>query len=279
MSNKYNIIRIINDKVIKTGPIDKMKAEYLMYCFINKNSILQTNFPILYNFIEENDNATIEIQYINGLTFYEKHKKQLLLKSDIKDILSLLSLFHSQSYEIIINESNIKTHYYEKLNKRFADIQQYPFNDLSTVKVKIFKLLDKYLENSKITISSFIHGDLWFSNILIDFEGTIKCIDPRGIINDIYTTNGDILYDYAKLYQSFLGFDYAVYGDKIDYNYLNKMRTIFEEELQEKNINLTILKYITTVLMSGSIYFLDSFEKKERVWNLIKQILDEITLE
>ena len=59
MSNKYNNIRIINDKVIKTGPNDKIKAEYLMYSFINKNSILQKNFPILYNFIEENDKATI----------------------------------------------------------------------------------------------------------------------------------------------------------------------------------------------------------------------------
>ena len=279
MSNKYNNIRIINDKVIKTGPNDKIKAEYLMYSFINKNSILQKNFPILYNFIEENDKATIEIEYIRGVTLYERHKQQLLEKKEIENILNLVSLFHSQIFEIIINEENIKTHYYEKLNKRFADIKQYPFNDLIQIKVKIFKLLDKYLEYSKINISSFIHGDLWFSNILVDLNGIIKCIDPRGAINETNTTNGDTLYDYAKLYQSILGFDYAVYGEKIEYTYLNKMRAIFEDEVQKRNINLDVLKYITIVLMSGSIYFLDSFEKKERVWNLIKQTIDEITLE
>lgn len=279
MSNKYNNIRIINDKLIKTGPIDTIKAEYVMYSFINKNSILQQNFPILYNFIEENDKATIEIEYIRGITLYERHKQQLLVKKDIENILNLVSLFHSQTFEIIINEENIKTHYYEKLNKRFAEIDQYPFNDLSNIKVKILKLLNKYLEYNKINISSFIHGDLWFNNILIDYKGHIKCIDTRGMINNIYTSNGDTLYDYAKLYQSILGFDYAVYGDKIEYTYLNKIRTIFEEEVQKRNINLTILKYITIVLMAGSIYFLDCFEKKERVWNLIKKILDEITLE
>lgn len=279
MSNKYNNIRIINDKLIKTGPIDTIKAEYVMYSFINKNSILQQNFPILYNFIEENDKATIEIEYIRGITLYERHKQQLLVKKDIENILNLVSLFHSQTFEIIINEENIKTHYYEKLNKRFAEIDQYPFNDLSNIKVKILKLLNKYLEYNKINISSFIHGDLWFNNILIDYKGHIKCIDTRGMINNIYTSNGDTLYDYAKLYQSILGFDYAVYGDKIEYTYLNKIRTIFEEEVQKRNINLTILKHITIVLMAGSIYFLDCFEKKERVWNLIKKILDEITLE
>lgn len=279
MSNKYNNIRIINDKLIKTGPIDTIKAEYVMYSFINKNSILQQNFPILYNFIEENDKATIEIEYIRGITLYERHKQQLLVKKDIENILNLVSLFHSQTFEIIINEENIKTHYYEKLNKRFAEIDQYPFNDLSNIKVKILKLLNKYLEYNKINISSFIHGDLWFNNILIDYKGHIKCIDTRGMINNIYTSNGDTLYDYAKLYQSILGFDIAVYGDKIEYTYLNKIRSIFEEEVQKRNINLTILKYITIVLMAGSIYFLDCFEKKERVWNLIKKILDEITLE
>ena len=279
MSNKYNNIIIINDKVIKTGPINKIKSEYLMYSFINKNFILRNKFPAFYTFTENNDKGTIEIEYIVGKTFYEKHKEQDLLESDIKNILDLLSLFHSQSFEIIISESSIKTHYYEKLNKRFADIEQYPFNDLSQIKVKIFKLLDKYLEYSKINISSFIHGDLWFSNILVDLKGTIKCIDPRGAINETNTTNGDTLYDYAKLYQSILGFDYAVYGEKIEYTYLNKMRAIFEDEVQKKNIKLDVLKYITIVLMSGSIYFLDSFEKKERVWNLIKQTLDEITLE
>ncbi len=39
------------------------------------------------------------------------------------------------------------------------------------------------------------------------YDDQIKIFDPRGSVMDIYTTNGDRYYDYAKLYQSIIGFD------------------------------------------------------------------------
>jgi predicted unusual protein kinase regulating ubiquinone biosynthesis (AarF/ABC1/UbiB family) len=279
MSNKYNNINIINNTIKKTGLISKIRAEYLMYILVSTNIGIQDNFPKIYTYREENERAILEMEYIEGITLYEKHKNQLINADDIKKILKLVSLFHSQTYTISVNEENIKHHYADKLYKRFLEKEQYPFNDFDIIKEKVLLCLNKYLVNNTFTISSFIHGDLWFSNILIDSKGNIKCIDPRGMINDINTSNGDILYDYAKLYQSVLGFDYAVYGESYNLDYLNKICIIFEEEVTKLNINIPMLKKITAILIAGSIYFLDSFEKKKRVWNLLKQILNEITLE
>ena len=116
------------------------------------------------------------------------------------------------------------------------------------------------LETYKINIVSFIHGDLWFSNIIIN-GNIIKVIDMRGMIGNIYTTNGDKMYDYAKLYQSILGFDYIIYGDTINEMHLSKTCILFEDELKKRNIDITHIKYMTLILMAGSIYFIDDFEK------------------
>ena len=273
-SNRLNKISFKENKVIKEGPSNKLKAEYLMYKLVSGDNTLQQFFPYIYSYIEKENTSIIELHYIEGVTLYNKYKNCILIKEDLINILDMVELFHNKIYEITINEDDIKNYYYDKLYSRITDKIQYPFDDLIQVKEKLFILLEKMLETYKINIVPFIHGDLWFSNIIIN-GNIIKVIDVRGMIGKIYTTNGDKIYDYAKLYQSILGFDYIIYGDKINEMYLSKTCILFEDELKKRNIDITHIKYMTLILMAGSIYFIDDFKKKLTVWNLIKKIMHE----
>ena len=83
---------------------------------------------------------------------------------------------------------------------------------------ELFKKLSEY-ENKKQGKLGVIHGDPVFSNILIDKFGKIKLIDPRGVVGDKTTIYGDIFYDYAKVYQSLLGYDEVMQNKSVSNEY------------------------------------------------------------
>ena len=167
-SNRLNKISFKENKVIKEGPSNKLKAEYLMYKLVSGDNTLQQFFPYIYSYLEKENTSIIELHYIEGVTLYNKYKNCILIKEDLINILDMVELFHNKIYEITINEDDIKNYYYDKLYSRITDKIQYPFDDLIQVKEKLFILLEKMLETYKINIVPFIHGDLWFSNIIIN---------------------------------------------------------------------------------------------------------------
>lgn len=62
---------------------------------------------------------------------------------------------------------------------------------------------------------SVVHGDFCFSNILYDFRlQAIRCIDPRGHVENEVTMYGDTRYDLAKLCHSIIGgYDHIIAGN------------------------------------------------------------------
>ena len=65
-------------------------------------------------------------------------------------------------------------------------------------------------------IKKVIHGDPVFTNILINQFGKIKLLDMRGKQGDEITIYGDWLYDWAKIYQSIIGYDEILLSKFID---------------------------------------------------------------
>ncbi|MEZ9563361.1 capsular biosynthesis protein, partial [Vibrio splendidus] len=85
-------------------------------------------------------------------------------------------------------------------------------------KATISDLIQKSQDNlpSDQKISTVMHGDFCFSNILYDFRtARIKVIDPRGISpSGEVSIYGDYLYDVAKLSHSILGmYDWIIAGN------------------------------------------------------------------
>lgn len=145
------------------------------------------------------------------------------------------------------------------------------FNHLDLRKIlseqNINLLLSKIeLENSRF--SGVLHGDMCATNIFWDgISETIKTVDPRGDSSGISTgIHGDIRYDIAKLYQSFvLGYDFVLSGigkraDAVEN--INKISSLkfskidFEALFQTMlfdplDIDQTEIAAISTLLMMG----------------------------
>ena len=145
-----------------------------------------------------------EIENINGITVSQLFLNEELTIHQFDNILGTLKRIHN-SYSFH-NNINIYENYVNKLKKR---LEMYDYSKYNNYK-KIFDYLIENLtiyENKKLGQISVIHGDSVFSNILINNFGKIKCIDMRGKQNDVLTIHGDKMYDYAKIYQSIIGYD------------------------------------------------------------------------
>ena len=92
----------------------------------------------------------------------------------------------------------------------------------------------------------------------------------KGQVYNELTINGDIYYDYGKLYQSILGYDLIINNKNINTEYLKKMKDYFLEKCQEKGLNEEYLFCVTKSLIFGTFHFLSPNVSKSQVWNMLK---------
>jgi capsule biosynthesis phosphatase len=283
-NNKYNSIELENDVIKKTGLSKFLDGEIYYYKYLscitngNKNDIKRF-FPEYYNsYINDNGTSSLIIENINGIPFYSLYKNQMITENHLNELFMIIKKLHDyqckDNNQTPINSFDIINNYSKKLRERFKIKDDYPFEDSSEIQNEILKKLDDYYNSQKnlFEISDFIHGDLWFSNIIIDYSNNIKLIDMKGKVYNTFNTGGHIYYDYGKLYQSFLGFDEIIYGDTIDITYKNKMKTYFENYVEKNGINLNYLKIITLSLIIGTFHFISNENTKKNLWNWIKTI-------
>jgi hypothetical protein len=119
-----------------------------------------------------------------------------------------------------------------------------------------------------------IHGDFWFSNIIYTYDEKYVLIDMKGQVDDILTINGDIYYDYGKMFQSILGYDIILYNESIDNNYILSMKNYFIKKCTDIGLNINFLRYVTKGLIFGTFYFMENVNQKTKnnIWELIKHI-------
>lgn len=102
-----------------------------------------------------------------------------------------------------------------KATRDFNLSEKWVFNDALSVSIEqILVESEKHLPSRK-KLSTLMHGDFCFSNILYDFRANrIKTIDPRGVTpSGEITIYGDTRYDLAKLSHSILGmYDWIIAG-------------------------------------------------------------------
>jgi molybdopterin-guanine dinucleotide biosynthesis protein A len=119
---------------------------------------------------------------------------------------------------------NINSLYDEKLWQRlnsYCQIQNMDIAQTWNLNGQILPSLEEVAKNclAKIKLSnsrvSVVHGDFCFSNILYDFRlQAVRCIDPRGHLEDNITMYGDARYDLAKLCHSIIGgYDHIIAGN------------------------------------------------------------------
>ena len=266
-NNKYNTIKKIENIIKKTGPYQYLKGELYFYQEIPQK--IMQYFPKLYDFNKIDNNLEISINYIEGIPLYFLYKNKLITEKNIDDLFNILDIIHkTDSIPITISIENIKNNYFKKLKDRFNK-NDYYFEDADI----IFKDILDNLENTFYPIIvSVIHGDFWFSNIIMEYNDSYKFVDMKGQVDNILTLNGDMYYDYGKLYQSILGYDLVLNNCILDTEYLLKIKNYFLEKCKFKGLNLDYLNTVTKSLIFGVFHSIDSSETKDRIWKFLKNI-------
>jgi hypothetical protein len=116
-----------------------------------------------------------------------------------------------------------------------------------------------------------IHGDAVFGNIIMENNNQIKFVDVRGFDNGARTCFGHPLYDYAKIYQSLIGYDEILLDKKIKISYKSALTKFFESQFDVKELNK--IKTITASLLFSMIPLHHEVEKFEKYIKLGKKLL------
>jgi capsule biosynthesis phosphatase len=267
-TNKYNTIEIKKNRIVKRGPAEFLSGEIYFYESMTTNTQISHYFPMFYGATKGPGALwSLTIENIPSIPLYKLYLHQMLTEHHIRDIFDCMDTIHTIPAELVSREDMI-ANYTDKLRKRFQNTGDYPFEDAAEIQRICLEGLTTYIPQGV----GYIHGDLWFSNILVDFKNRLKFIDMKGRVNGHYTTGGDRLYDYCKLYQSFLGYDAILYGDIIPEEYRSRMEDIYITELHQRQIDIEDVKRITFSLIIGTFHAIQEYETKVRVWAWMKNV-------
>ena len=94
----------------------------------------------------------------------------------------------------------------------------------------------------------------------------------RGKVGDVLSIEGDMYYDYAKIYQSIIGYDYILNDIEMDNVYMNQFLVEFESHFNKDEFKY--IKLITSSLLFSLIpLHSDTPEKFNKYFTLIKHLL------
>ena len=257
-TTKSRIFNDVNFTETKVTKISNNSGE--SYYYNNIPERVKHLFPVIHS-IEDN---TITMENIDGVSYSHLLINEQLKENDIDLLMTTINKLHE--IKSSTNFSDMYSVYASKLKTRYDEHRKL-YNDLKLNDTynKLLNDLTIY-ENNNEGIKCVIHGDPVFTNV-IKTESGIKFIDMRGKTtkNTIY---GDLHYDYAKIHQSLMGYDFILNNIEINDNYLSGLRNCFFRKCNVKNINL----------LTASLYFsllpLHEYDKDkfDRYINIIEDL-------
>lgn len=211
-TNNQNTLTRIGDRVIKCGPA--LDGEIYFY-----RTIRHPLFPALY----ESTPTSLTIEYIEGPTVSAMFRTKRLQYDTLKIIVASARLLHNEPAHDTHTPTPdmVYDNIMGNLDRHYANAPA--VYDTLPHATQLFEhlrtLLRAYVNSPELRIVNVIHGDLWFENILFTDSKDVKFIDMRGKAGPLHTVKGDPTLDFAKLYQSILGFDYTLYDEAYDPEY------------------------------------------------------------
>ncbi|HTZ42009.1 MAG TPA: sugar phosphate nucleotidyltransferase [Candidatus Omnitrophota bacterium] len=267
---KFNRLEVGKDSIKKISEDSSISGE--IYYYRNIPDEIKRFFP---KFITTDEKSYYEIERIYGLNFSDLYTNDLLTFNDLKNLFGVLREIHSIKRG---DDIDIYENYAEKIKKR---AEKYDYSRFEK-NAEIYEFLMKNLEIYKMKnlgIKAVIHGDPTFTNVLISksFGDVIKFVDMRGIQGDKFSIEGDIFYDYAKIYHSILGYDYVIKGMPINYKNIEKFKLFFDEEFVSL-YGSERLKYLKILTLSLFYSLIPLHEEKDPslFWDLTRKLYDEI---
>jgi len=215
---------------------------------------LKDMFPVMLAYDEENL-SWYEMERVMGTTVSSLHIDEHLSVEMLYHIMNSLSRMHKSAWR----DDNFKREaldylYQAKLEERWtkyaAIYSKIPGS--SDVYYSLMEHLSRYTSSERPKIC-LMHGDPVLTNVLVNQFGKLKFIDMRGKLGKTCTLLGDANYDWAKLYQSLLGYDEILQGRAVLTSYRNNLIAAFESKLLDFNVDLMEIRMIAKSLLFSLI--------------------------
>ena len=207
---------------------------------------LKDLFPLFVDY--DINNTWYKMEKLNGITVTNMFLAELLTTENLVHIMNSINRIHKCKINTKNNDNiNIYENYCAKLKKRYENYDYSKFKNSDIVYKDIYDKLNNY-EKNNYGKKSIIHGDTVMTNIMINNFGKIKFIDMNGKLGNNITIFGDELYDWAKLYQSLIGYDKIL------------MNKIISDKYEETMINFFI-QYITNLYDNNIIEYIKIITK------------------
>lgn len=259
----FNSIEVKKDSILKKSDNPKISGEIFWYKYLQNNKLkIKKYFPTLIS-CEKN---SLEIEKIDGVTASQLFVNSSMTSQNLIDILNALDDIHNHKK---IKKEDIYKNYSQKLQLRYKDYNYSYLKNANTIYNDLLDFLKSYEKNDLGKIGA-IHGDPVFTNILINKNNEIKFIDMRGVLGDSITIAGDIFYDYAKIFQSIIGYDNILLEKPINKEYQEDFKQLFSNFIIKKYNKETFnnIKMLTNSLLF-SLIPLHKNEKSQKYIDLI----------
>lgn len=224
-----------------------------IYYYNNIPYVIKDLFPLLVDY--DVNNKWYKIEKINGISLTSLYLSELLTENTLIHVMNSIQRLHNVDVTDYKNINlNIYENYVNKLNHRYNTYDYSKFKNHETIFNYLIENLTIY-QNNNSGKCVIVHGDPVMTNIIINKFEKIKFIDMRGKLGNELTLCGDYLYDWAKLYQSLIGYDRILMNTIINKTYEKNMIDIFEKYfINLYSINeLKNLKLITKSLLFSLI--------------------------
>ena len=222
---------VISQATIATITKSSANLSGEIYWYLNIPPELKDIFPLFIDYSLEQGKMYYIMEKIAGVSVSSLYLSELLTEVILKNIMNTIIRIQKVRNAINVNGApSIYANYTNKLTERYTRYKQYyeefygSNNCYQSIKMK----LQSYEENN-LGKQTCIHGDPVFTNIIINDYGKIKMFDMRGKLGDVETIYGDWLYDWAKIYQSLIGYDSILLEKAQGSDYQRKMIGVFKD--------------------------------------------------
>lgn len=275
---------------------DKFIGEIKWYLKLPKE--LEYVCPRIFSYSTHYEDAYVSMEYYSYHTLHE-----LLLNGNLnhlqwREIFGLIKFILRDFGRYCVTGEAIEKSIYEiYLNKTIHRLETITeeekfsswYQNAITINGKTYQSLKHVMEKLKVEIPkrllgkkefNIIHGDLCFSNIMVDSNFMfIKLIDPRGNFGE-YDLYGDPRYELAKLFHSVDGqYDYIIknrflMSRKSENNFSYSMQNVLEFDLyaimkdvfkEEIGDSLEEIEFIEALLFLGMIALHGENEKHQYI--------------
>ena len=281
-AREFNHIRIDKERGILTKYSDK-KEKFIgeIKWYLKIPSDIEYIRPRIFDYSTAYEHPYISMEYYAYHTIHELYLYSDLTRTQWVDIFKRIRFVIRDLQRYTVRDEKIKNSlnemYLSKTIKRLKEIKSDKefndyFNNTIIINGKRYKNLNEIICNIESAVPdvlfdidyfNIIHGDLCFSNIMIDSDfNFIKVIDPRGAFgsHDIY---GDPRYELAKLFHSIDGkYDYII-KDLFDVSFTN---TTINYSIREREREYDLYKIFLDV-------FDDEIRNNRKAVELIEALL------